>query len=173
MKFFIAIILISNYWTAHSVYPYGVRDILEPSRLLYCQCSIPHNLLPKNVGPSTSFLTLDIPFANGERYDLSTSSPNHSYSKMVDIQCACAHDLYLLLPLISGHSLNRIFGLSGPCISAGYLLLTLHIDTLLPKRYGHSSDLLYVNYACSQPYRKSIKFVETKVTAINCRVLTV
>jgi hypothetical protein len=44
---------------------------------------------------------------------------------------------------------------------------------LAPKQHGQSNDLLYVNSSCMIPFSKSINFIETKVAAMNCRVLTI
>jgi hypothetical protein len=44
---------------------------------------------------------------------------------------------------------------------------------LSPKQHGQSNDLLYVNSFCMVPFSKSMNFIETKVAAINCRVLTI
>jgi hypothetical protein len=172
MKFFIVITLISSFLTAHWVFPDDAQDTLAPSGLLYCLYSIRHNLWPKNAVPNISSSTLEIPFEDGAMYDLLISSPKHSFSMMVDIQHGCGHDLYSPLLSISERSPNYIVGLSDPDIFAEYLLSEHGIDTWLPKLYGHSFGLRYVNSCDIHSSRKSKKFIETKVTAINCRVLT-
>ena len=176
MKFFIIIILISSYLTAHSAYPDDAQGTLEPSRQLYCQYSILHILSPKSVAPSISSLAPGTPFEDGERFDLSISSLTRLCLTMEDILRAYEYDLYSQLLSVSEHFPNCKFGLSSRGTFAEYLLSEHGTYTWLPKQYGHSSDLLYVNSFYILPYRKSIKsikFIETKVTAINCRVLTV
>jgi hypothetical protein len=44
---------------------------------------------------------------------------------------------------------------------------------LSPKPHALSNDLLYENSFYMVPYSKSTNFIETKVSAINCRVLTI
>ena len=173
MKFFITIILISSYLTARSAYLDDVQGTLGPSRQLYYQYSTPHNLSPKSVVPSISSLALEIPIEDGEMYDLSFSLPTHLCLTRVDILCAHEHGLYSQHLSISGHSPNCKFGLSSRGTFAEYLLSEHDTYIWLSKQYEHSSDLLYVNSFYILPYRKSMKFIETKVTAMNCRVLTV
>jgi len=54
-----------------------------------------------------------------------------------------------------------------------YLLLVRDNEIWLSKQYGRSFDLWYGFIYDILPYRKSGKFVDTKVAAINCRVLTI
>lgn len=173
MKFFIIIILISSCLTAHSAYPDDVQDTLGPSDQLYYRYSILHILSPKSADPSTFSSAPDIPVVDGERPDLSISLPKHLYSKKVDTLHACGHDLCSLPLSISERFLNCIFELSSLDTFAEYLPSEHDIFTWFPKLYGHSSDLLYVNSSGIHSYRKSIKFIESKVPAINCRVLTI
>ncbi len=173
MKFFITIILISSYLTVRSAYLDNAQGTLGPSRQLYYQYSIPHNLSPKSVVPSISSLALGTPIEDGEMFDLSISLPIRLCLTRVDILLAYEHDLYSQHLSVSGHSPNCKFGLSNRGTFAEYLLSKHGTYTWLPKQYEHSSDLMYVNSSYILPYRKSMKFIETKVTAINCRVLTV
>jgi hypothetical protein len=173
MKFFIIIILISSYLTAHSAYLDDAQGTLGPSPQLYCLYSIRHNLSPKSVVPSISSLAPEIPIEDGEMYDLSISLPTRLCLTMEDILYAYEHDLFSQPLSVSEHFPNCIFGLSSRGTFAEYLLLEHGTYTWLSKQYARSSDLPYVNSFYILPYRKSIKFIETKVTAINCRVLTV
>lgn len=173
MKFFIIITLISNSLSTHLVYHDDAQGTLEPFHLLYYQYSIHHNLLPKSVVPSISSSTLETPFEDDVTSGLLASLPEYLYSRTADIQHAYVHGLCSLLPSISEHFQNCIFGLSSRDIFAEYLLSIHDSDTWLPKLCGHSSDLPCANFFCNQPYGKSMNFIETKVPAINCRVLTI
>ncbi len=173
MKFSIIIILISSCPIARSAYPDDVQGTLEPSHQLYCQCSIHHNLSPRSVDPSIFSSTPEIPIEDGGMCVLSFSSPDHLCSRMVDILHAYERDLYSLPLSIYEHSLNYRFVLSSPDIFAEYHLSEHGIYTWLPKLYGHSFDLLYENSYDIHSCCKSKKFIETKVPAINCRVLTI
>lgn len=168
MKFF-RFIQISNFLSENSACPDDVQDIPEPFHQLYCQYSKLHSLPPKNVDPSISFANLEILAANDEKFDLSISSQEHSYSKMENIQCEYVHDLYSQLLLIFGHFLNYKSELLNHDNESEYLLSKYDNGTLLPILYDMSDDLLYVktfaNLACS----KSTKFIETKVPAIKLK----
>jgi hypothetical protein len=123
--------------------------------------------------PNISSSILEIPVANGEKCDLLASLPNHSCSLKEDIQYACVHDLYLQHLSISEHFLNYIFAQSNLDTFVEHRLSKHGIYIWLPKLYEPSIDLLYVSFFDTPTYCKSIKFIETKVPAINCRVLTI
>jgi len=170
MKFFNS--LISNYPFVHSVYPDDVLGIPEPSHPLYYLYSIPHNLLPRNDGPNIVYPEKEILAEEVVKSCPSISLPNHSCLVMVDIQHGGEHDPYSQLPLVFEHSQHYRFGLPNPYIVSAHLPLIHDNDTSLPILYGHSNDLQNVNHDDILPCCKSKKFIETKVAAINCRVLT-
>jgi hypothetical protein len=91
---------------------------------------------------------------------------------MVDIPRAYEHDLYSLHPSLFERFLYYRFELSGLGIFVECRLSTHGTCTLLPILYAHSFDLPYVSSFDIHSYCKSKKFIETKVPAINCRVLT-
>lgn len=92
---------------------------------------------------------------------------------MADIPYACELDPYLqLLLLESEHSQHYTFKQPNHNIGPEYHPLKHDNYTLLPTLYGHLNDLQNMNYVYILPCFKSKKFIETKVVAINCRVLT-
>lgn len=170
MKFFTA--LISSYPFEHSAYLDDVQDTPEPSRPLYCLYSKPQIRLPRNVDPNTAYLKKEILAEEVERSYPSISLPNRLRIGMADILYACEHDPYLQLLLESEHSQHYRFEQPNHDIGPEHHLLKHDNDTLSPTLYGHLTDLQNVNYAYILPCCKSKKFIETKVAAINCRVLT-
>jgi hypothetical protein len=164
--------LISSYPVEYSAYLDDVQDIPVPFRLLYCLYSKPHIQQPRNVGPNTAFQGKEILVEEVERSYPSTFLLDHSRLWMEDIQHAYEHDPYLLLPLVSEHSQHYKFEQPNHDIEAEHHPLIHDNDTSSPKLYEHSNDLQNVNYAYILPCCKSKKILETKVAAINCRVLT-
>lgn len=171
MKFF-NFIQISSYLSGCWVYPDDALDTPEPSHQLCCLYSKPHTLQPKNVAPNTAYSMQETPAGEAVRFFLSTSLQERLCSVMVGIQCECGHDLCSQLLSESIHSLNCKF--EQPCLDneSEHRLLVHGNDTSSPIQYGRSIDSRNGNWCDYIPYRKSIKFIETKVTAINCRVLT-
>ncbi len=161
---------ISNYPFEYSVYPDDVQDTPEPSLLLYFLYSIPHSQLPKNVDPNTVYPVKEIPAEVVATSCPSISLPSHSYLWMADTQYRHVHDLYLQPPLVSVHSLHYRFEQPNPYTVPEHRPLIHDNDTSLPILYERLIDLQNVYYDDIHPYCKSKKFVETKVTAINCRV---
>ena len=170
MKFFNS--LISSYPFEHSAYLDDVQDIPEPSLLLYCLYSKPHIQLPRNVYPNTVSLAMETLAGEVVMSYPSISLPNHLHLRMEDIQHACEHDPYLQPPLVSEHSQYYRFVQLNPYNVSVHHLLIHDNDTSSPIRYEHSNDLQNVNYVYILPCCKTRKFIETKVAAINCRVLT-
>ncbi len=157
MKFFI-IILISSFLTAHSVYLDSAQDTPEPSRQLYCLYSTLHNLSPRSVDPSISSLILETPIEDDASSVLLVSLPIHLCSAREGIQHACVRDLYSRLLSVPARSLNCISVLSNLCIFAEYRLLEHDNHIGLPKLYGDSRNLQYVNSFYTQPYCKTMNF---------------
>ena len=173
MKFFPKIsIPISSSPFRNWVFPYGAQDILEPFHRLFYPYSMRHNQPPRNDDPNMFSPMREILVAKDERFGLSTSLPKHLCLKMAGIQCAYEYDLYLQHLLKSGRSQNCIFVSKDLDSDIGDHLLVYHIDTWSPKQDGNSYCLQNVNSYEYQPFNKTKKFIETKVTAINCRVLT-
>jgi len=170
MKFFNS--LISSYPFEYSVYPDDVQDIPVPSHLLYFLYSIPHNQLPRNVYPNTVCLVKEILAEEVVMSYPSTFLPNHSHLLMEDTQHVHERDPYLQHPLVSEHSQHYKSGQLNPYIVPEHLPLIHDNDTSSPILYGHLNDLQNVNHVYVLPCCKSKKFIETKVPAINCRVLT-
>jgi hypothetical protein len=170
MKFFNS--LISSYPFEHSVYLDDVQGIPVPSHLLYCLYSKPHIQLPRNVDPNTASQGKEILAEEVVMSFPSTSLQDHSHLWMEDTQYAYEHDPYLQLPLVSEHSQHYKFVQPNHDILPEHHPLIHDNDTSLPTLYEHLTDLQNENHACILPCCKSKKFIETKVAAINCRVLT-
>ena len=170
MKFFNS--LISNCQFEYSAYLDDVQDIPEPSYPLYSLYSKHHTLLPRSVDPNTVSQVKEILAEVVVMSFPSTSLPDHLCFLKGDIQYAHEHDPCLQLPLVSEHPLHYRFEQLSPYNVFERLPLKHDIDTSLPKQYERLNDLQYANYVCILPYCKSKKFIETKVPAINCRVLT-
>ena len=171
MKFF-NVILISSYPLEHWACHDDAQDTLVPSHPLYCLYSMLHIQLPKNDDPNISCLTQEIPAGEDETYVPLSSSPYRLHSAKVDTQHECEHDLCLQLLSKYSHSQHCIFELSNPDNAAEHLPLIHGNDIWSPILYELLSDLLNVKFFYTLPYSKSIKFLETKVPAINCRDLT-
>jgi hypothetical protein len=171
MKFF-SITQISNYLAQNLGCYDDVLNILEPSHQLYCRYSRLHNLQTKNGVPSTVSPISETLAATDAMCDLSSFSPKHLYSLMGDIQCAYECDLYSQLLLIYKHLLNHRSGSTTLDNVVEHHPEELDNDTLLPKLDDNINYLLYVNFFYMAAHNKDRKFIETKVAAINCRVLT-
>ena len=172
MKFF-NLILISNYLTPHWAYLDDVQNTPVPFHRLYFLCSTPHTLSPRNADPNISSLTQGTLAEVCVKFVPSTSSPDNLCSTKEGTQHAREHDPCSPLPSVFEHSLNYRSKLLNLCIELEHRPLIHGNDTSSPKRYGPTTDLHDENSFCSLPYCKSMKFIETKVPAINCRVLTV
>ena len=170
MKFFN--FLISSYQFEHSAYLDDVPGIPVPSHLLYFLYSKPHIQPPRNVDPNTAFQVKEILAEEVVMSSPSTSLQDHSHLWMEDIQYAYVHDPYLQLPLVSEHSQHYRSVQPNHDIVPEHLPLIRDNDTLSPTLSEHLTDLQNENCAYILPCCKSKKFIETKVAAINCRVLT-
>ena len=166
MKFLRSFILLSSFLSVSLAYPCDVQDIPEPSHQLFDQYSKLHIQQPKSVDPNTSFLTLEIPFGEDGKFDLSISLLTCSHSKRVDIQHAYECDLYL--PHLSKyeHSHYHKFELASLGNGVEDLLEAHDNDTWLPTQYDNLDYLRNVNFCDILTYRKFKKFIETKVTAM-------
>lgn len=165
MKFF-NLFLKSNFPFHYWAYPDGDLGILEPSPLLCYRYSTHHILPPRSVGPNTSFPIPEILAAVSEMSFPSTSSQVHLCSEKVDILREYAHDLYLRLPSVSVHSRCYI-SVQLNLDSEPVRLLSIHgSDTSSPTRNVRSTDLQNESQSCMFPFCKSMKFIETKVPAM-------
>jgi len=171
MKFF-NFILISSYPFGYWVYPDDVLDTLEPSHRLYYPCSTRRTLQPRNGAPNTACSMRETPVGEVARFDLSTSSPERLCSEMVGIQYACGHDPCSQHLSESSHSLHCKFEQPSPDNGPEHHLSVHGNDTSSPIRYVLLNDSPNGILCDCVPSRKSMKFIETKVPAINCRVLT-
>ena len=165
MKFFV-IILLSSFDGWSLAYPDDAQDILEPSRQLYYLYSILQSQQPRSVFPSTSYQVLGIPVAKVLKTFPSASSPIGSLQVKAHTQYACEYDPYLQPLLGCEHFHYCRFGLEYRDNEFANHLLKHDTDTLLPKLYGNSSDLLYGNSFYILPYNKTKTFIETKVSAM-------
>jgi hypothetical protein len=164
---------ISNYFWENWAYLYDVPNILEPSHLLYYLYSKRHSQRPKNAAPNNASLKMEILVANDENCDLSISLPKHLYSRKEGIQRECEHDLCSQLLLKSSHSLNYKFELANRDNVSEHRLAIHDTDIWLSKQYVRLNDLYYENCSYILAWSKDNNFIETKVTAINCGVLTI
>lgn len=173
MKFLnLFIILISSLPLLYWVYLDGAQDILEPFHLLYSRYSKLHSLWPKNAAPNTVSSILETPTEDDGTFCPLTFSPIHLYLWRGSILHECVHGLCSLRLLISSRFLNYIFELSNLYIASEYRLAKHGIDIWLSKLGAHLIDLRNGYSFYNQPFSKSTNFIETKVSAINCRVLT-
>ncbi len=165
MKFFYFTQISSSpfqYW----VYPGDVRDIPEPFRPLFDRYSLLHSRQPRNDDPNISVSGLETHFGESVKFDLLTSSPDCSHSRMEDIQHAREHDPCSQLLLESKHSHYCRFALSDLEFFAEYLPEEHGNDTSLPKQ---GKQIFYLHYGSSfyiRLYCKTMKFIETKVAAM-------
>jgi len=172
MKFF-NFVLISSYPFGYWVYPDDAQDTPEPSHRLYCLCSKPHILQPKNVVPNTACSMQETPAEEVVRFDLSTSLLKRLCSEMVGIQYECAHDPCSQHLSESTHSQHCKFVQPSLGNEPEHRPLVRGNDTSSPILYALLNDSRNEILCDGVPSRKSMKFIETKVPAINCRVLTV
>jgi hypothetical protein len=171
MKFFNFVLISSSpfgYW----VYPDGVLGTPEPSHRLYFLYSKLHILLPKSVVPNTACSRQETPVEEAVKFALSTSLPIRLCSGMADIQHEYAHDLCSQHLSVSSHSPHCIFEQPGLGNEPGRLTLVRGNGTSSPIQYGLLNDLRNGTLCDCVPFGKVMKFIETKVPAINCRVLT-
>jgi len=171
MKFF-NFILISSYPFGYWVYPGGAQDTLEPSHQLYFPYSKPHILQPRSAGPNTACSKQDTLAGEVVKFDLSTSLQVRLCSERVGIQHEREHDPYSQLLSESTHSLHCKSEQPSLDIEPEHRLLGHGNDTSSPIQYvllNDSRNGILCDYI---PSRKTMKFIETKVPAINCRVLT-
>jgi len=151
-----------QYWA----FPYDAQDILEPSHLLFDLYSMLHNQQPRNADPNISVSVEETQFAVSVKSDLSTSLPTYSHSGTVDIQHVREHGLYSQLPLKFEHSHYYKSELSNHGFFSEYHLVEHDNDTSSPTLSERTFYLHYGWFFDNRPYRKSMKFIETKVAAM-------
>jgi len=111
-----------------------------------------------------------IPAAKVSRISPSTSSPIGSLQMMERTQYACEYNPCLQLLFECKH--HRYYKSVKEYFDSDFenRLLEHENDILYTKRYDNSTALLYMNYFYIQLYKT---FIATKVSAMNCRVLTI
>ena len=148
------------------------QDNLEPSCLLSLLCSTLRILSPKSVDPSIVSVTSETPLVNTATFSLSASSPACLYLSMADTPHACGYGLCSPRLSISVCSRCRTPVPICPDSASEHLLSILYTDTSSPTLCGMSNSSPYVNLPCNLSCRKINTFIQTKVAAINCGVLT-
>ena len=165
MKFF-SLTQISSSPSQYWAYPDDVQDILVPFHQLFGLYSMLHNQQPRNDAPNISVSIVGILSAASVMSDLLTSSPTYSHSERGDIQHVREHGLDSQHLLKSEHSRCCKSELSNHASFAECRLEEHDNDTLSPKQDEPTS---YLHYGCLfyyRPYCKSMKFIETKVAAM-------
>ena len=143
-----------------------------PSRPLSPLCSTRHSLSPKSAGPSTVSVTSETLLVDIATSSLSASSPANLRLSTEDIPHACGYDLDLPPLSVSERFRYRILVQVCPDSASGYHLSAPRIGISSPKLCGMSYWSLYVTRFCNLSCRKVSTFIQTKVAAINCGVLT-
>ena len=143
-----------------------------PSCLLSHLCSTLRTLSPKSADPSTVSVASETPLVNIVMSSPSTSSPACLCLSTADTQRACGHGLCSPHLSVSVRSRYRTPALICRDIASGHHLSALRSGISSPTLCGMSSSSPYVNPSCNLSCRKGSIFIQTKVAAINCRVLT-
>ena len=168
MKFPTPISTNPHHWACRD----DAQDSLVPSCLLSHQCSTHRSLSPKSAGPSTVSVTSETPLADVVMSSPSASSPACLHLSMADTPHACERGLCSPRLSVSAHSHYRTPVPKCPDIASGYLLSALRSGILSPTLCGTSNSSLYVTLSYNLSCRKGSTFIQTKVAAINCGVLT-
>ena len=92
---------------------------------------------------------------------------------MVGILHGYEYDLCSQLLLISSHSPNYKSELANRDNASVHHLAIHDTDIWLSKQCERLNDLYYKNYSYILTWSKNNNFIETKVAAINCGVLTI
>lgn len=148
------------------------QDSLAPSCLLSPPCSTPRNLSPKSAGPSNVSVTSETPLVDTVMSAPSASSPACLHLSMADTLHACEHGLCSPRLSVSVRSHYRTPVPKCRGIASGHLLSALRSDILSPTLCDTSNLSLYVTPFYNLSCRKGSTFIQTKVAAINCGVLT-
>ena len=168
MKFPTPISTNPPHWACHD----DAQGIPVPSRPLSLLCSTHHSLSPKSAVPSTVSVTSETPLVDIATSSLSASSPAGLRLSTADTPRACEYGLCSLPLSVSARSRYRT---PVPvCLdnASGYPQSAPHIGTSSPTLCGMSYWSQYVTLFCNLSCRKVSTFIQTKVTAINCGVLT-
>ena len=148
------------------------QDSLAPSCLLSPHCSTHRSLLPKSADPSIVSVTSETPLVDIVMSSLSTSSPACLHLSMADTPHACERGLCSPRLSVSARSHYRTPVPKCRDIASGYLLSALRSGISSPTLCGTSSSSPFVTLSCNLSCRKGSTFIQTKVAAINCGVLT-
>ena len=148
------------------------QDSPVPSCLLSLLCSTRHNLSPKSADPSIASAASEIPPVDTVTSSLSASSPAYLHLLTADTPHACEHGLCSPHPSVSSRSHYHTPVPICRGIVSGCLLSTQRIGISSPTLCGMSDSSLYVTHFGNLSCRKGNIFIQTKVAAINCGVLT-
>ena len=143
-----------------------------PSCLLSHLCSTLRTLSPKSADPSTVSVASETPLVDTVMSSPSTSSPACLHLSMADTLHACEHGLCSPRLSVSVRSHYRTPVPKCRGIASGHLLSALRSDILSPTLCDTSNLSLYVTPFYNLSCRKGSTFIQTKVAAINCGVLT-
>jgi len=152
------------------------RDDAQDSLVPSCPLSPPYSMLrilsPKSADPSTVSVASETPLGDIVTSSLSSSSPACLCLSTADTQHAYGHGLCSPPLSISEHSRYRIPELICRDIASAHHPSAPRSGTSSPTRCGMSCSSQYVNPFCNLSCRKGNTFIQTKVAAINCGVLT-
>ena len=168
MKFPTPISTNPHHWACRD----DAQDSLVPSCLLSPLCSMHRSLSPKSADPSIVSVTSETPLADIVMSSPSASSPACLHLSMADTPHACERGLCSPRLSVSARSHYRTPVPKCRDIASGYLLSELRTGILSPTLCGTSSSSPYVTLSCNLSCRKGSTFIQTKVAAINCGVLT-
>ena len=168
MKFPTPISTNPHHWACRD----DAQDSLAPSCLLSHLCSTHRSLLPKSAGPSIVSVTSETPLVDIVMSSPSASSPACLHLSMADTLHACERGLCSPRLSVSARSHYRTPVPKCRGIASGHLLSVPRSGILSPTLCGTSCSSLYVNLSCNLSCRKGSTFIQTKVAAINCGVLT-
>ena len=152
--------------------PDDAQDSPAPSCPLSLPYSTLHILSPKSAGPSIVSATSETPPVSIATTSPSVSSPACLCLLTADTPHAYAHGLCSPHLSVSVHSRYRTPVPIHPDSAFGYHLSVHHIGTSSPTLCGMLDSSLYVNPFGNLSCRKGNTFIQTKVAAINCGVLT-
>ena len=168
MKFPTLISTNPHHWACRD----DAQDSLAPSCLLSPQYSTHRSLSPKSAGPSNASVTSETPLVGIVMSSPLASSPACLHSSMADTPHACERGLCSPRLSISARSHYRTPVTKCRDNASGHLLSALRSGILSPTLCGTSSSSRYVTLSCNLSCRKGSTFIQTKVAAINCGVLT-
>ena len=172
MKFLTNIIPLSNCPSPNWAFPCDAPNIPGPSHRLSGRCFMLRSRPPRNVGPSTSCAPPETPSGEGARNGPSTFSPERLCAAKGGTRHGCGYGPCSLRPSEYARSPNRISGRAGRDSDISNRPEEPNTCAWSPKLYDSSDYLWNGNSSGNSTSHKAKTFIETKVTAINCMVLT-